>query len=409
MRSVCRLSLLIFIILLAVGCENEGENPSLHHNTAPLIIATGAGFSEISPGAQSTLICYATDADEDSLNYIWSADYGLFPYGRTGQSIKWEAPIDEGIYNIAVIVYDGMASVQGFTDIRVSEGGNFGEVDFEFGSSGLEVAMVWITPGSFVMGSLDSFTVRGWAEVEAETLDIVDPDSLEAFIEAYLDSVEYDADADKNETPLHTVTFEAGFWIGKYEVTQMLWETAMDTNPSVLKGPCNPVDNVSWDDIKAFIEILNSAEGNDEWRLPSESEWEYACRAGNDSTRFPWGNDTLYQEYEKWAICGHYNGIGSHAKVGSRLPNAWGVHDMLGNVWEWVEDKYHSTYRNAPTDGSAWTSGLISSRVMRGGSWYDIPQNCRPAQRNKHTVLPYRELRYRTVGFRLVRDGPAPQ
>ncbi|MDP8241288.1 MAG: SUMF1/EgtB/PvdO family nonheme iron enzyme [Candidatus Hatepunaea meridiana] len=366
MRLIKFFTVLIFLSIL-IGC-NDNDNPITIDNNPPVIIGVKSGISTIRPDAVTTVICYATDPDNDELSYKWLADAGVFPNGSNQSSVKWLAPITTGDYVLSVRVDDGNEYRQSSISVQVSLNGDVGETEIEIANFHLTETMIWISPGSFQMG-------------------------------AERDSLEY---ADTDEYPRHNIIIENGFWIGKYEVSQMLWEAVTDTNPSVKRGLNNPVDNVSWEDVHVFIDTLNSYEEGSPWRLPSEAEWEYVCRSGNDSTLFPWGNDTLYTELERWAIYGYYSGVGSHTEVGCRLPNAWGIHDMIGNVWEWCEDKYHRNYNNAPDDGSVWSSGRTSMRMLRGGSWYDIPQNCRSSSR--HSAK--KDLRYRTVGFRLVRSLP---
>jgi len=356
---------------LILACS-EDDSPTQSDNQTPVIIGVAAGQPELYPAAVTTLVCYAVDADNDDLTYAWSADAGAFPDGSTESSVRWEAPVQEGEYTINVLVSDGTNSVDGSVAVQVTTDGSGGELEFALGTTGLTVTMIWIEADSFEMGAMDD-----------------------------------EQDAENGEYPRHPVNIK-DFLIGKYEVTQAQWQTVTDTCPSHIQGTDNPVENVSWEDVMAFIDTLNNFEDVLVWRLPSESEWEYVCRAGT-TTRFPWGNDSGYVEMDRWTVSGFYNGVGSHAQVGSRLPNPWGVHDMLGNVWEWCEDKYHGNYDGAPVDGSAWSSGRSQSRMMRGGSWYDIPQNCRSATRNSGRM----ELRYQTVGFRLaanyrVVDGYPP-
>ncbi|MCF7811918.1 SUMF1/EgtB/PvdO family nonheme iron enzyme [bacterium] len=408
MRNTLALLTVTFLILFAVGCDHENDNPTITpENKAPEIITTGSGFYIIQPGAMTTLTCRAVDDDGDSLIYRWTADAGHFPDGAQSKSTRWTAPNNIGDYEITVTVSDGELKDENSVQVVVSSDGSFGEVDFAIGFDDLSMAMVWISPDCFMMGTLDTNTVKEWGEEQAVE-EGIDPDSIDVYVEKYLSDYMaenyIDLDAKNDEFPRHNVALQNGFWIGKYEVTQELWEAVTDTNPSMFTGLHNPVDNVSWIDISVFIDTLNSRNPEVGWRLPSESEWEYACRAGNDSMRYPWGNDSTYSRVEYYAISGHYNGVGSHAEVGSRLANDWGIHDMLGNVWEWVEDKRHDHYRGAPDDGSAWLSGDARYRMMRGGSWYDSPQQCRSTQRNSGAT----GLRYQTVGFRLVRSGPAP-
>lgn len=179
-----------------------------------------------------------------------------------------------------------------------------------------------------------------------------------------------------DEGPVHQVKISNAFFMGKYEVTQKQWREVMGTNPSYFKGDNLPVEQVSWNDAQDFINKLNEKEGGNKYRLPTEAEWEYAVRAGT-TTRFSFG------DYE--SILGDYawydskSGSKTH-DVGQKKPNPWGLYDMHGNVWEWVQDIYHNSYSGAPTDGSAW-EGDGSSRVVRGGYWYDLTRCCRSASR----------------------------
>ena len=145
-------------------------------------------------------------------------------------------------------------------------------------------------------------------------------------------------------------------------------------NPSRFEGDNRPVEQVSWDDIhEDFLERID-----DDFRLPSESEWEYACRAGTE-TRFYWGDDPGYNNIGDYAVYVSNDPSGT-AVVGTKQPNAWGLYDMIGNVYEWCEDYYHDSYNGAPADGNAWNDNG-SSRVLRGGSWINDPRYCRSAYR----------------------------
>ncbi len=170
----------------------------------------------------------------------------------------------------------------------------------------------------------------------------------------------------------------------------------MGGNPSYYDGANRPVEQASWNDIQRFEEELDDA-----FRLPSESEWEYACRAETD-TRFYWGNDPDYTEINEYAWYDG-NSNGQTHDVGQKHPNAWGLHDIAGNVWEWCEDWYHSDdYNNAPDDGSAWEGGG-KWRIRRGGSFndHDPASYCRSA--NRSYDLP--EDGGSESGFRLVHDA----
>lgn len=179
----------------------------------------------------------------------------------------------------------------------------------------------------------------------------------------------------------HRVTLK-GFAIGKTEVTQGQWQAVMGGNPSNFKqcGSECPVEQVSWDDAKEFIRKLNVKTGKT-YRLPSEAEWEYACRAG--ARHAYCGSDTI----EAVAWYGAYaTPVGNSGKttnpVARKQANAWGLYDMSGDVWEWTEDCWNGSYNGAPSDGSAWTTGECSvGRVLRGGSWGGSPRSARSAIR----------------------------
>ena len=202
-----------------------------------------------------------------------------------------------------------------------------------------------------------------------------------------------------NEGPVHEVTIRQGFYLGKYEVTQAQWEAVMGSNPSRFSG-CGdcPVERVSWDDAQAFIRKLNEMEGENHYRLPSEAEWEYAARAGT-TTRYSWGDD-IGRNRANCRGCGSQWDGKETAPVGSFPANAWGLHDMHGNVREWVQDCWNGSYQGAPVDGSAWESGICSGRVWRGGSWDYGPRFLRAANRSWHVPSGFRLFVY---GFRIAR------
>ena len=234
-------------------------------------------------------------------------------------------------------------------------------------SSGLNPAMVRIPAGSFMMGSNQG-----------------------------------------DEQPVHRVSIDYDFEMGKTEVTQGLWKAVMGSNPSNLhceprtiacSSDNNPVENVSWDDIQLFIAELNAQTGKT-YRLPSEAEWEYACLAGNNSDTYCGGNSPVGVAWFD---------INSESKthpVATKRANAWGLYDMSGNVWEWVQDYYSQDYNGAPDNGMARTSPgngqLGSHRVLRGGSWNGSTQYLRAANRGHNDP----SKRYDYNGFRLARTLP---
>ena len=225
---------------------------------------------------------------------------------------------------------------------------------------------------------------------------------------------------DGDEGPRHRVTIPAAFAVGVHEVTFEEWDAC------VAGGGCGgyrpddegwgrgrrPVINVSWEDARAYVSWLSRRTGH-RYRLPSEAEWEYVARAGTTTARY-WGESESGQ-------CGNANGRDATwragesdrsggvdcadgyehtAPVGTFAENVWGLHDVLGNVWEWTEDCGHDNYAGAPTDGRAWTAGGdCSGRVLRGGSWYYNPTLLRSADRLRNQA----GLRYFSLGFRVAR------
>jgi formylglycine-generating enzyme required for sulfatase activity/uncharacterized caspase-like protein len=233
--------------------------------------------------------------------------------------------------------------------------------------NGITLEMVQIPGGSFMMGSPES---------------------------------EKDRSTDGSESPQHEVNVP-GFSMGKFVVTQEQYQQIMGNNPSSSKGAKRPVEQVSWNDAKKFCGKLTKNTGR-EYRLPSEAEWEYACRAGT-TTPFHFG-ETITTELA------NYDGTDPYASepkgkylqkttdVDSFTPNAFGLYNMHGNVWEWCQDDLHNDYTDAPTNGSAWTSQSVSLKQMRGGSWYDVPGDCRSASRRNYDL----DGNHETIGFRVV-------
>jgi formylglycine-generating enzyme required for sulfatase activity/serine/threonine protein kinase len=216
---------------------------------------------------------------------------------------------------------------------------------------GVRMELVFIAPGEFLMGSNES----------------------------------------NYEKPIHTVRITRGFWMGKYEVTQEQWEAVMGNNPSNFKGAQNPVEKVSWNNATEFCRKTGT-------RLPTEAEWEYACRAGT-TTKYSSGDSDSDLNGVAWYFGN--SGRQTHT-VGQKAANPWGLYDMHGNVWEWCADWYaDSYYQNSPgNDPTGPPSG--SARVLRGGSWYDSPGVCRSAFRNWFTP-DYRNFNF--FGFRVCLDS----
>jgi len=197
-------------------------------------------------------------------------------------------------------------------------------------------------------------------------------------------------EATEDEMPVHLVTISRPFYMGVYEVTQAQWNQIMRKNPSEFEGDSRPVDNVSWNEARKFINELSEKEGI-QYRLPTEAEWEYGCRAGT-KTKYYWG-DNFNGEYA-WCI---ENSGGGTQPVGQKKPNAWGLYDMTGNVYEWCADSY-GYYSGEHLADPEQADG--TRRVGRGGSWKSSTEGCRSSNRGSNH--PFR--RFDVLGFRLVRE-----
>jgi formylglycine-generating enzyme required for sulfatase activity len=207
----------------------------------------------------------------------------------------------------------------------------------------------------------------------------------------------------ESEAPQHKVTIAKPFAVSKYELTFDEWDACAD------HGACDeqigdggwgrgkqPVINVTWDEAQKYATWLSKLTGK-HYRLLSEAEYEYATRAGM-RTPYPWG-DAIGTNRANCIDCGSRWDKRQPAPVGSFAPNAFGLYDMVGNVWEWVEDCWHGTYKLAPTDGSAWTTGDCGVRVLRGGSWTSFHDQLRSANRSRSAA----DDRGRIIGFRVAR------
>jgi formylglycine-generating enzyme required for sulfatase activity len=204
------------------------------------------------------------------------------------------------------------------------------------------------------------------------------------------------------QKPAHTVTLRRPFAVGKFEITFAEWQAC------VAGGGCDriprdegwgkglrPVINVSWNDAKQYVSWLSHKTGTT-YRLLSEAEWEYSARAGTTSM-YSLGNSISKNQaqYSEGSVAS----AGKTVEVGSFKPNAFGLHDMHGNVWEWVEDAAHNAYHGAPEDGSVWQGGDASNRIIRGGSWFDLPATLRSTFRAGG--VPYAGGNF--IGFRVAR------
>jgi formylglycine-generating enzyme required for sulfatase activity len=200
-----------------------------------------------------------------------------------------------------------------------------------------------------------------------------------------------------DERPVHKVVISKPFYLGKYEVTQAQWLEVMGTNPSHFKGDLNrPVERVSWYMVQDFIRRLNGREGHNKYRLPTEAEWEYAARAGS-TTQYSFGDNESFLEQFAWY---NKNDGGKTHSVGQLRPNAWGLYDMHGNVWEWINDWRGPYLVGTIIDPQGSATG--NAKGYRGGGWGYGAGRCRSADRSydaPHYV-------YGTHGFRLARNAP---
>ena len=264
-------------------------------------------------------------------------------------------------------------SIQKFTTVKVNSRGEIisrrqhqAEVIIENLGNGVTLEMVKIPAGSFIMGSPQT-----------------------------------EAGRRNSESPQHDVNVPE-FFMGKYPVTQAQWGAVMGNNPSGFKGANRPVERVNWYEATEFCHKLSQITSK-KYSLPSESQWEYTCRAGT-TTPFYFG-ETITSELVNYD--GNYTYAdapkGKYRKqttdVGIFPPNAFGLYDMHGNVWEWCADDWHPNYEGAPTDGSAWLDGNENYSPLRGGSWNNGPYLCRSAIRSSNNRRDSHDL---NIGFRIV-------
>ncbi|WP_130470730.1 formylglycine-generating enzyme family protein [Candidatus Magnetaquicoccus inordinatus] len=210
-----------------------------------------------------------------------------------------------------------------------------------------------------------------------------------------------------NEGPQHEVIFASGFWIFDTPCTQALWQVVMGNNPSRFQSPDRPVEQVSFEDVQQFLQRIDKRVPGLTLSLPSEAQWEYACRAGSSTALYSgeikilgkhnapaldtiaWYGGNSGREFDlengfdisNWLEKQYSDTRAGSRRVALKQANSWGLYDMLGNVWEWCQDSWHGSYVNAPADGSVWVNESAVSRVLRGGSWFNNARNERAACR----------------------------
>lgn len=402
------------VLMLLDACRNEpgkGDVPNPLTNT----LAQGFSFDVANSDVKAFATLYATSIGERAYEFYDKETKqfrGYFSHA-VEEALKGKAANEKGEVTLSALInylettvpkkvkYDKgetqipmanysetykannlLLSLSQSQNQKVSASNNPKQETIIKNSIGME--LIFIPPGEYMMGTSDE---------EAEA--------------AYKEQRKYESYAKRDwfddEKPKHKVVISTGFYMGRYEVTQAQYKKLMGNNPSRYGGCDNcPVENLSWTEAKEFIRILNEKNEKFLYRLPSESEWEYACRAGT-TTAFSFGNDLSSSEANFNGLLPYGNALKKENEkkilpVGSFKPNEFGLYDMHGNVSEWCEDIYAESYNGLPNDGSPNLIGGSGLRVDRGGSWLGSSSNLRSASRNYN--LSYSKDGWR--GFRLV-------
>jgi len=364
-NAVCMMAL--FVVLLS-GC---GGNPSDPGNpTSSYLCAFFSGETEEPPMFCQLTLNWSECPDSDFESYT------LFRSMNPGIAADTSGADNLGSFT--------SANIMQFTDEGVGWGSSY----------------------HYALLTMNTQGLVSWSnEAEITTPEVPLPAGME-FVELPAGSFEMgsppgEPGSFEGERPVHTVTFDYSFEIMTTEVTQAMWEELLQnpwSDPSHFTGPDRPVDNILWDECQEFVDAMNALDPVHEYRLPSEAEWEYACRAGT-TTRFYWGDDPDYSQITQYAWFSENSGGETHP-VGEKLPNSLGLYDMSGNGWEWCQDTWHSNYEGAPSDGSAWVDGS-DDHIIRGGGWVIGARYCRSAHREYISA----GNTYSFLGFRLVRTA----
>lgn len=347
-----KVSFLVIITVILISCKPV--NNLVHVTKVKL------DFEELilTKGESKMLKAEVLPSNASNNRVIWQSSDEKIAVVNSNGEVK---AISAGLSIITVITEDGNKKATCKVLVKSNSEGadcNIGGVAFEF---------VEIPKGSFMMGAPDT-----------------------------------EKKSDYDEKPLHKVNLN-GFYMCKYEITQAQWKAVMgaDNNPSHFKGDSLPVEKVSWENVEQFIKKLNQLTGK-QYRLPTEAEWEYACRAGTTTPFFTGGNITTDQANYNGNYPYNGNPKGEYrektVKVDTFAPNAWGLYNMCGNVSEWCNDLYQENYyKNSPEDNpSGPKENDDNYRVCRGGAWCLFGKVCRSADRAKA------KGGFHFIGFRLV-------
>ena len=353
---------------LTVSDENGGSASTTQAVTVANAAPERVTISGPTAGDEGQALSFTGSATDpagtsDTLAYNWTVAKGGVDGFAAGNGISFSfTPNDNRTYVVRLTASDedgGTASTTRTVIVGPEPGKRQSDAAKKLGvevehevhlGGGVVLRMVLVPPGEFSMGCRRA------------------PDDVVKLTSG-------SAELFEPEHPLHRVRITKAFLLGKYEVTQEQWEAMMGQNPSERKGPKYPVGMVNWSDCQAFITKLNEKFPDRKFRLPTEAEWEYACRADTE-TLYSFGDDRRELSKHAWYRA---NALGKRHAVGQKKPNAWGFHDMHGSSWEWCSDRRVSYPASLQID----PVGIIDEpkRLVRGGSWNDDPCYCRSAYR----------------------------